>query len=78
MRKYLNADSCETLVLSLVISHLDYCNGILLGLPLNLLKRYQRKQNMCARLVLYRDRCSSATQSLRDLNWLPINARIRV
>ena len=76
VRKYLNADSCETLVLSLVISHLDYCNGILLGLPLNLLKRYQIIQNMCARLVLNRDRHSSATQSLHDLNWLPINARI--
>ena len=77
MRKYLNADSCETLLLSLVMSHLDYCNGILLGSPQNLLKKYQRIQNMCAKLVLNSDRCSSATQSLCDLNWLPIEARIQ-
>ena len=33
IRKYLERSSCETLVLTLVMSHLDYCNSLLYGIP---------------------------------------------
>ena len=33
IRKLLDKSSCETLVTSLVIFHLDYCNAILYGIP---------------------------------------------
>ena len=33
IQRYLTKDAATTLVLGLVISHLDYCNSILYGLP---------------------------------------------
>ena len=33
IRKYLTQSAAEFLVLSTVVSHLDYCNSILAGLP---------------------------------------------
>ena len=33
IRPFLNIEACTTLMLGLVISHLDYCNYILVGLP---------------------------------------------
>ena len=33
IRPFLNTKACTTLMLGLVISHLDYCNSILVGLP---------------------------------------------
>ena len=77
IRKYLSREACETLVLSLVISHLDYSNSVLVGCPDVLINKFQRIQNMCAKLVLSRSRSSSATDALKTLHWLPIRLRIR-
>ena len=77
IRQYLNRDSCETLVLSLVISHLDYNNSVLIGISDYLLKRFQRIQNMCAKLVLNRKKYDSSTEALKELHWLRIYLRIQ-
>ncbi|CAG2233232.1 unnamed protein product [Mytilus edulis] len=76
IRSYLSKEATETLVLSLVISHLDYCNVILFGVSQTDLYKLQRIQNMCAKLVLNRSKYDSAKQALFDLHWLPIKARI--
>lgn len=76
IRQYLSSDATETLVLSLVISHLDYCNVILYGISQTELSKLQRIQNMCAKLVLNRSKFESSKQALFDLHWLPIRARI--
>ena len=58
IRQWLMAELTETLVLTLVISHLDYCNSILLRVPDVTLKPFQRIQNMSAKLIFhmkYRD-----------------------
>ena len=75
-RKYLTQDAAETLVLLFVISHLDYCNVILHGIANSDIKKMQRIQNMCAKLVLQRKKYDSSKQALFDLHWLPIKARI--
>ena len=54
IRKYLTRNPTEVLCLSLVISHLDYCNGILYGTSQTALAKLQRIQNMFAKLVLNR------------------------
>jgi len=76
IRKYLTQDATKILVLSLVISHLDYSNAILFGLSESGLQKLQRIQNMCAKLVLQRGKYDSSKDYLFELHWLPIKATI--
>jgi hypothetical protein len=76
IRKYLTKEATETLLLSLVISHLDYCNVILYGVSDCEIRKMQRIQNMSAKLVLNRKKFDSSKQALNELHWLPIKARI--
>ena len=76
IRRLLDIPTATRLCLSLCISHLDYCNSLLYGLPDITLNRMQRVQNMCARLILRRSKRESITQCLKELHWLPIRQRI--
>ena len=76
IRKYLNKDACQTLLLGLCISHLDYANAILYGLPDVDIDKLQRIQTMCAKLVLNRKKSDSATEALKELHWIPVRLRI--
>ena len=76
IRNILNEDTAHTLVLGLVMSHLDYCNAIFYGLPGVDLKRLQRVQNAAAKLVLNKSCRDSVTKCLFCLHWLPIKSRI--
>ena len=64
VRNYLTKEAVETLVLSMAILHLDYCNGILTLVPDVDIKHMQ--------LVLGKSKSSSSSQCLRELHWLPI------
>lgn len=75
MRQVLTQDACATLVLGLVISHLDYCNAVFIGIPKCDLKRLQRVQNVAARLVL--NDGTGSYDSLKKLHWLPIHLRVQ-
>ena len=77
IRPSLTASACHTLVLMLCISHLDYANALLYGMTKKLKSKYQRIQNMCAKLVLNKKKCDSATKCLQELHWLPIKQRIQ-
>ena len=68
----LTDEAASSLVLSLCVSHLDYCNAALYGLPDITINRLQRVQNMCACLVLRRSKWDSAKACLAKLHWLPI------
>jgi len=76
IRKYLEPETCRTLMQSLVTSHLDYANGILANLPDESLKPMERIQSMAAKITLGRSKYDSRTQALKDLHWLPIKQRI--
>ena len=52
IRDYLSKDACLVLVLGLIMSHIDYANGLLINVPNSSLEPFQRFQNMCAKLVL--------------------------
>ena len=77
IRHLIDSDTTAGLCLSLCISHLDYCNSLLYGIPQSSLKKMQRVQNMCARLVLRKNKKDSATACLRELHWLPVKYRIQ-
>ena len=52
IRKYLTHDSLVRLVNALVLSHLDYCNALLIGLPDSTIRPLQNVQNSAARVIL--------------------------
>ena len=76
IRKYLDQDSTKTVVHACITSKLDYCNGLLYGLPDSQIGRLQRVQNTCARLICGCSKFSRITPFLRDLHWLPVRQRI--
>ena len=76
IRHCLTDDATETLVVSLVLSRIDYSNSLLAGLPQSLVGKLQRVQNSAARLVVRALPHVHITPILRHLQWLPVRARI--
>ena len=76
VRKYLSRDSLITLVHAFITSRLDYCNGLLFGLPKVQIAKLQRVQNAAARLILGIGKFSHITPALYELHWLPVSLRI--
>ena len=60
----------------MVTNNLDYCNYILYEISGHQLLSIQWIQNTAARLILQRDRKSSARVMLNELHWLPMRKRI--
>ena len=76
MRKYLSYDNRKAIVQAIIMSRLDYCNGLLYGTPAVHLGKLQRLQNAAARLVCTVSRYDPITPSLINLHWLPVTHRI--
>ena len=76
IRKYLNNDATQTLVHSIVICRLDYCNSLLYKVPAVHMSKLQRIQNSAARLVCSTPRFNHITPVLFSLHWLPVAYRI--
>ena len=76
IRKYLSRQSTEILVHAFITSRLDYCNGLLYGLPDCLLNKRQRVQSACARLIFREQKFCHVTLLIYELHWLPIKYRI--
>ena len=76
IRKFLDKGSTKTIVHACITSKLDYCNGLLYGIPDSQIGRLQRVQNTCARLICGCSKFSRITPLLRDLHWLPVRQRI--
>ena len=71
--RYITKEVCTTLVIMLCMSHPDYSNALLYGLPKKTIKRYQVIQNICAKLVLGRSKYSSSTEALKCCTGCPYN-----
>ena len=74
--RQLSHDVMAQLVSTFVLSQLDYCNVILIGLPASTLAPLWRALHAAARLVLDLRPCDHVTQALQELHWLPIMQRI--
>ena len=72
----LDPSTCANLCVSLCISHLDYANSLLTGLPKVSLNKLQRVQNMCAKLALREGKFDSPRECMKHLHWLLIRYRI--
>ena len=77
IRRSLTTDSALALVLALIHSRLDYCNGVLAGLPVHQINQLQSVQCAAARLVLRLPARSSLSNLMTsELHWLPYPQRI--
>ena len=76
IRKFIDVHLAKQLASALVLSHLDYSNSVLCGLPASSIAPMQRIQNWAARMVLGRSKFDSATEALKELHWLPVAKRI--
>ena len=75
IRHLLTQEATEILVLGTIMSHLDYCNSVLVGLPDVDIFKMQHIQNTAARMVVLNDvamRDSNSRCILANLHWLPI------
>jgi len=66
----------QTLIVSLVLSRLDYGNTILIGLPACLLRRLQSVMNAAARLIYGLHRTDHISDALVTLYWLRAQERV--
>ena len=76
IRPFLPKEVTTKLITSLILSKIDYCNSLLVGLPQNKIRKIQMIQNNAARLIMKRKKTENITPILRELHWLPIEKRI--
>jgi len=69
-------DVTVRLVLAVVMSHIEYCNAVLAGLPAATIEPLVRVQKAAAQLVLQLGPRDHVTSALQQLHWLPISQRI--
>ena len=76
IRLYLDQQRYEILVSSLVTSHLDYGNTLLVGVTDVVINKYQRVQNIAVKVILNIGKMDSAIEAKKKLHWLPVQSRI--
>ena len=75
IKDFVNRKNLVTLIHSLIISKVDYCNSLFIGLPNVILKKVQSVLHRAVRLIFNLPRVPT-TSSLIELHWLPLKARI--
>ena len=76
IRRFLDNDTCNHIVRSLVLSRLDYGNVLLTGINSKYIMKLQRLQNWSAKLIYRASRRDHASPYLHKLHWLPVKQRI--
>ena len=79
IRKYIPQVINIVIIKSLVMSRLDYSNGLLYGISKCTVSGLQAVQNSAARIVTQerlRDH-DSMSRALMELHWLPVDKRIK-
>ena len=77
IKKYLTPSTLKTAVHALILSKLDYCNSILIGLPKTQISRFQNIMNSSVHLISGVKKFEHITPILKDLHWFPIEKQIQ-
>ena len=67
----------QRIVSACILSHIDFCNAVLAGLPACTLAPPQHVLNAAARFVAGMPARAHIADAMRSLNWLPVAYRIR-
>ncbi len=76
IRCFVSSQDLEKLVHAFITSRVDYCNGLLTGLPKKTIRQLQLIQNAAARILTRTRKYEHITPVLRSLHWLPVTFRI--
>jgi len=77
IRNSVPATTFQILIVSLVLSRLDYGNAVLAGLPAYLFRRLQSVMNAAARLIYDLRHSDHISDAHISLHWLPAQERVR-
>ena len=74
----LDFDLKKQLIHCLILSRIDYCNGLFVGLPDYLINKLQKVQNACVRLLFGKrmQKYDHVTPYLKEAHFLPVVQRI--
>ena len=74
VRRSLDDESVATLVHAFVMSHIDYCNGLLAGAPKVVTDKLQRVMNSAARVITNTRKFDHGLSHVRNeiLHWLDV------
>ena len=76
MRFIFTRDQLKTIVNSLIVCKLDYCNGLFTGIDEKWVKELQRIQNAAGKVVYGLYKYDRVGDTLQNLHWLPVQERI--
>ncbi len=76
IRCFVSSQDLEKLVHAFITSRVDYCNGLLTGLPKKTIRQLQLIQNAAARILTRTRKSEHITPVLMSLHWLPVTFRI--
>ena len=76
IKHFISYEQKRMLMSSLVLSQLDYCNSIYVGIHSNNIRKLQSVQNSAARLIMNCHTNRSLPSLFNELHWLPIKNRI--
>ncbi len=77
IRKILDMKSAKTAAHAFVTSNLDYGNSLLYGVPKAQINKLQLVHNAAAKIVVKKRKFDHISEDMKDMHWLPIEARIK-
>lgn len=77
IKQFLSLADLKQVIQAFIMSRLDYCNSLYLGLPAVLLNRLQLLQNATTRLLIGTKKQVSVSPLLALLQWLTVNFRVQ-